>query len=172
MLHALIPPHVRLESLTYGGYVTRSFRVSLPCGDRRTAPGRCGVDCVQFQLSPDRSNGWPGPERVEAERWSIMLRRSFGTCGLVLAVMASVAYAQPGGGPGGPGGRGGMFGGGFNMMATPGAEVYLLAGPDVQKELAITDDQKTKASDLCRKPGTICGRKCSRCSKAGRTSAT
>jgi hypothetical protein len=61
-------------------------------------------------------------------------------------VMVSAVSAQPGG-PGGTGGRGGMFGG-FNLMATPGAEVFLLASPAVQKELAVTDDQKTKASDL------------------------
>jgi hypothetical protein len=66
-------------------------------------------------------------------------------------VMVSAAYAQPGGGgPGGRGGMFGMFGGGFNPMATPGAEVYLLASDGVQKELAVTDDQKTKTSDLAQ----------------------
>lgn len=61
----------------------------------------------------------------------------------LVAVMAvaSSAFAQGGrGGPGGPGGqRGGMqFGG---MLAN---EAFLVRRPDVQKDIKLTDEQKTK----------------------------
>src|SRR5579862_8051302 len=80
-----------------------------------------------------------------------MLRRTFAVASLVLMCTVSAALAQPGGGPGGRGGPGGFFGRGFNPMAIPGAEVYLLASPDVQKEIAVTDDQKTKVTELAQK---------------------
>ncbi len=80
-----------------------------------------------------------------------MLRRSLGVSALVLMFMVSAAIAQPGGGPGGPGGRGGMFGMGFNPLAVPGAELMLLNSEDVQKEVAVTDDQKTQVTELQQK---------------------
>ena len=69
--------------------------------------------------------------------------RFIGLCGLVLALVATTSFAQPpgGGGPGGPGGPGGF--GAMRMSAG-----MLLAIPEVQKELNITDDQKAKLEDL------------------------
>lgn len=63
-----------------------------------------------------------------------MLRGLAWTSGVLVALVASVALAQtgPGGPGGGPGGRGGM-----RMSAG-----MLLAMPEVQKELGISDDQK------------------------------
>jgi hypothetical protein len=63
--------------------------------------------------------------------------------GLILALAAATAFGQPGGG--GPGGRGG-FGGMGGMMRAGGA--MILGMPDVQKELSVTDDQKTKLTEL------------------------
>jgi hypothetical protein len=60
--------------------------------------------------------------------------------------MTIKASAQPGqGGPGGPGGgMGGFFGGGVSR----GISAMLLAMPEVQTELSLTDDQKKKIEDL------------------------
>ena len=69
-----------------------------------------------------------------------MLRFS-GLSGLVLALVATISYAQPPGGGGGPGGPGGF--GGMRMPAS-----MLLTIPEVQKELNITDEQKTKLEEL------------------------
>ena len=82
-----------------------------------------------------------------------MFRRGVMTVGvvLVMASLATLASAQPGGG-GGPGGfgggmgMGGMFGGGG-----PATVMSLLAMPTVQTELKLTDDQKTKVQDLSQK---------------------
>jgi hypothetical protein len=65
-----------------------------------------------------------------------MLRSSF-LSGLFMALVATLVYAQPPGG-GGFGGPGGM------QMSAAG----LLAMPEVQKELNITDDQKPKLDEL------------------------
>jgi hypothetical protein len=65
-----------------------------------------------------------------------MLRCSF-LSGLVLAFAATVSYAQP---PGGGGFRG-M--GGMGMPAG-----MLLAMPEVQKELGVTDEQKPKVEEI------------------------
>ena len=66
-----------------------------------------------------------------------------GVFGLALFV-ASVASAQPGGrGPGGPGGfGGGMMGGGSNSY------LQLLRLEQVQKDIELVDDQKTKIKEL------------------------
>ena len=64
---------------------------------------------------------------------------------LVIALVTSAAgtvSAQPGGGRGGPGGFG--FGGGRGG----GGEFMILNMPEVQKELAITDDQKALIEDM------------------------
>lgn len=62
------------------------------------------------------------------------------------AVMASSAFAQPGG-AGGRGGRGGFGGGG--MMGGRTQSTVTLAGIEaVQKELALTDDQIAKVKTL------------------------
>ncbi len=80
-----------------------------------------------------------------------MLRRTLGVIGLILALGAATVFAQPGGGgPGGPGGRGG-FGGMFGGGGMRGASLMILGMEDVQKELAVTDDQKTKLTDLQKK---------------------
>jgi hypothetical protein len=74
--------------------------------------------------------------------------------GLILALAAASASAQPGGGGGpGGGGRGGRGGGmGMGMFNSPAMrQAMLLGSPDVQKELAITDDQKQKLNDLQQK---------------------
>jgi len=67
-----------------------------------------------------------------------MLRCSF-LGSLVLALVVTTSYAQP------PGGRGfGGFGfGGMRMSAG-----MLLAAPEVQKELNVTDEQKPKIEEL------------------------
>lgn len=56
-------------------------------------------------------------------------------------MLSMVAFGQPGGGPGGPGGRGGRMGG---MMMGSG---MLLRQEAVQKELSLTDEQKTKLKE-------------------------
>jgi hypothetical protein len=67
-------------------------------------------------------------------------------CGfLAAALLASEAQAQPGGG-GGRGGRGGRGMGG--MMAGPGGLLRLAENAQVQKELEVVDDQKTKLTEL------------------------
>jgi hypothetical protein len=66
--------------------------------------------------------------------------------GLILGLAVATASAQPPGGPGG--GRGGFFGGPGMMR---GASMMILGMDDVQKELAVTDDQKTKLTDLQQK---------------------
>jgi hypothetical protein len=83
--------------------------------------------------------------------------------GLILGLAAATASAQPGGG-GGPGGGGfggrGGFGGGMGgMMGSMGAALQrasswmIVNSPDVQKELSVTDDQKTKLGDVARQIG-------------------
>jgi hypothetical protein len=71
-----------------------------------------------------------------------MLRRTVLMTGaaLVLASVAALASAQPGGGFGG-GFGGGMMGGGASITG-------LLTMPAVQTELKVTDDQKSKIQDL------------------------
>ncbi len=66
-----------------------------------------------------------------------MLRSFVSAAALCALLAASTALAQPGGG--GRGNRGGGFGGfgGGRMSST-----RLLAMPEVQKELSVTDDQK------------------------------
>ncbi len=72
-----------------------------------------------------------------------MLRSCF-LSGLVLALVATVSYAQP---PGGGAGRGGFFGGGgFGQMRMPAS--MLLMMPEVQTELKVTDEQKTKMDEI------------------------
>lgn len=56
----------------------------------------------------------------------------------VTLTLSSSVWAQPGG-PGGPGGRGGPGGGG---------DAFLLGMPEVQKELAISEDQKGLLEDM------------------------
>ena len=70
-----------------------------------------------------------------------MLRCSV-LCGLVLALVATTSFAQDPGGRA-PGGRGA---GGFGGMRMPAS--LLLAMPEVQKELNVTDAQKTKLTEL------------------------
>ncbi|MGA2059278.1 MAG: hypothetical protein ABSG67_02265 [Thermoguttaceae bacterium] len=68
-------------------------------------------------------------------------------CGFVAAaLLASEAQAQPGGGRGGRGGRGG--GGPGGMMAGGGGLLLLAQNAQIQKELEVVDDQKTKLTDL------------------------
>jgi len=67
-----------------------------------------------------------------------MLRCSF-LISLVLALAATVAYAQP------PGGGFGRFGGMGGMRAS---SAMLLGIPEVQKEIGVTEDQKSKVEDL------------------------
>ena len=76
-----------------------------------------------------------------------MLRRVVVMAGvmLVMASVASLALAQPGGGFGGGGGFG-MMGGG--VMGGNTSITSLLRMPQVQTELKLTDDQKTKIQDL------------------------
>jgi hypothetical protein len=67
-------------------------------------------------------------------------------CGfLAAALVASEAQAQPGGG--GRGGRGGRGGPG-GMMSGANGLLMLAQNAQVQKELEIVDDQKTKLTDL------------------------
>ena len=67
-----------------------------------------------------------------------MLRCFVFVTALSAALVASSAFAQPGGG--GRGGRGGFGGqGGFRMSSA-----MLLAIPEVQTELGLSDDQKTQ----------------------------
>src|SRR5262249_43266251 len=61
--------------------------------------------------------------------------RYIGFSGLLLALTAATSFAQPGGGLGGLGG-----------MRMPAS--MLLMMPEVQKEIQVTDDQKTKLDDL------------------------
>ncbi len=82
-----------------------------------------------------------------------MLRRTFWCSGLILVLAATVAQAQDtkkGGGQGqGRGGFGqgpGGFGpGGFGQQ---GGGAMLLGSPEVQKELAVTDEQKGLIEDM------------------------
>ena len=84
------------------------------------------------------------------ERWWIMLRRSFGVSGLVLAFwLRRLSPSREAGRRSRR--RGGMFGRGFNPTRMPGAGLMLLNSPDVQKEIAVTDDQKTQVTDLQQK---------------------
>lgn len=67
---------------------------------------------------------------------------------VVMALLACVALVGAQGGGGGQGRRGGMQGrrGGFGN-----SEMSLAMRADVQKELSVTDDQKTKLTDLQKK---------------------
>jgi hypothetical protein len=81
-----------------------------------------------------------------------MLRRSLLVVGVVLvaASVATVASAQPGGGGGFGGGMGmgmGMMGGGM-MGGGATSVVQLLGMPTVQTELKLTDEQKTKVTEV------------------------
>ena len=69
-----------------------------------------------------------------------MLRSCF-LSGLVLALVATVSYAQPPGGGMGPG-----FFGGPGQMRMPAS--MLLMMPEVQTELKVTDEQKTKMDEI------------------------
>ncbi len=68
-----------------------------------------------------------------------MIRSLLSLTAFCALLTATVATAQPG-----PGGRG--FGGGFGGMRMSGA--FLVRMPEVQKELAINDDQKEKLQDV------------------------
>jgi Spy/CpxP family protein refolding chaperone len=80
--------------------------------------------------------------------------------GLVLALMAGVAVQAQDekrergqdrggrGGQGGPGGFGGFGGFGGGMMGMPGSATLLLGMAEVQKELAVTDEQKGLIDDM------------------------
>jgi len=70
--------------------------------------------------------------------------RFIGLSGFVLALMATTSFAQPPGGGGPPFGGGGR--GGFGAMRMPAS--MLLMMPEVQKELKITDDEKSQLEDL------------------------
>lgn len=75
-----------------------------------------------------------------------MLRRNAVSAGIVLAAMATLALSQEPRGRGrGPGGF--MFGG---TGGPAGANVMLLGMPEVQQELAVTDDQRKQVDDLIR----------------------
>ncbi len=78
-----------------------------------------------------------------------MLRRSVVAGGMVLALIASAALAQPPKGPGGPGGPrfGGMmpFGGPGGM---PASRLMLLGIPEVQKELKLDEQQQDQVKEL------------------------
>ena len=66
-----------------------------------------------------------------------------------LRMMVSGGMGGPGGmmgGPGGGGGRGGFGGGGVPPMVT-----LLLNSPELQEEIALTEDQKTKFKELKEK---------------------
>lgn len=68
---------------------------------------------------------------------------------IALLSCVAMAGAQTGGGPGGGQGRGG--GGGFGQGRRGGfggGELQLALRPDVSKEISVTDDQKTKLTDL------------------------
>ncbi len=80
----------------------------------------------------------------------LMLSLAFGSC----LVLASTALAQGPGGPGG-GGPGGGGRGGFPGMGGPGglggmqtSPIMLLASPEVQEELKLTDEQKKQLEEL------------------------
>jgi Spy/CpxP family protein refolding chaperone len=80
------------------------------------------------------------------------MRRRFFTiaCTLAVAAMfaaaADSASAQGGGGRGGRGGRG--FGGLFGGRGGATHQIQLAALPEVEANLKLTDDQKTKVADL------------------------
>ena len=71
---------------------------------------------------------------------------------LSAALIAAEAQAQPQGGGRGRGGRGGGPMGGGPMML-----MGLVQNPDVQKELEVVDDQKTKLTDLASQERTAMG---------------
>jgi Spy/CpxP family protein refolding chaperone len=80
---------------------------------------------------------------------SRVLRSSIIGVAVVVMALATTAYAQPGsGGPGGPGRFGGPGGG---PMGRIGMLLRLMANEQVQKELNLTDDQKTKLTQLGEK---------------------
>src|ERR1041384_5804494 len=66
---------------------------------------------------------------------------------MIMAVLSCVAIAAAQGGGGGQGRRGGQRGGRGGFVS----ELSLTMRADVQKELAITDDEKTKLTDLSQK---------------------
>jgi Spy/CpxP family protein refolding chaperone len=80
------------------------------------------------------------------------MRRRFFTIACTLAVAAlfaaaaDSASAQGGGGRGGRGGRG--FGGLFGGRGGATHQIQLAALPEVEANLKLTDDQKTKVADL------------------------
>lgn len=77
-----------------------------------------------------------------------MFRRAL-MVGVALTLAASVAWAQGPGGPGGPGGRGpGGRGPGFGGAGGFGGPTMLLAIPEVQAELGLSDEQKAQLETL------------------------
>lgn len=68
--------------------------------------------------------------------------RWLGTAGLVVLMAAAAPAQERGQGRGGAGGFGGGFGGGA------GGKVGLVQNPQVQQELKLTDEQKSKVSEI------------------------
>src|SRR5579862_5002834 len=83
-----------------------------------------------------RGCGW-GKEQMNK-----LVQRIFVVMALLSCVALAAAQGGGGGGGGGQGRRGGQRGRGGNT------EMSLAMRADVQKELAVTDDQKTKLTDL------------------------
>jgi Spy/CpxP family protein refolding chaperone len=73
-----------------------------------------------------------------ASRWVLVAAVAFSVAGMA---SAQTQRQRPGGQPGGPGGFGGMTRGG-------GGGAMLLSNEGVQKELKVTDDQKTKIKEF------------------------